>query len=66
VTHLQRISGDESDVDDVRPVEQHGVNESVLPLQTVLTHRRVSAVQMKPELQRQSRQTTCTEEEDFA
>jgi len=49
VTYLQRISGDESNVDDVRPIDFHGVDEGVLPLDAVLTNHSIAAVQMKPQ-----------------
>jgi len=48
VTHLQRISGHEGDIDDVRLIEHHGVDESVLPLDAVLPNRRVTAVEVEP------------------
>ena len=57
MTHLQRISGDEGDVDDVRAVASHGVNESVLPLQAVPAQRRVDAVEVETQLNGQRRQT---------
>ena len=60
VTYLQRISGDERDVDDARLIRFHCVDERVLPLDASLSDHRVATVQMEPQLDGQRRQAPYT------